>query len=211
MSSVDIHRKPSARWEVRRRKGGRRRGRTFDRKGDATNFRDHVRGRMQRAGIPTSTPVASRSGNSRRSAGASTRSLTLRLPPARSTCACGRSTSNRASAPTSSASSRRRSSPTFACSSSERSARPPSSRPWPSSRPVCKQAVIHGRMELNPVAVIDKPHQSPSSTSHTSARIAADPSRARTSRFVRSASRAMTGSIARSHAPSLLATGEPDT
>jgi integrase-like protein len=52
MSSVDIHRKPSGRWEVRWRESGRRRGRTFDRKGDATDFRDYVRGRIQRAGIP---------------------------------------------------------------------------------------------------------------------------------------------------------------
>jgi hypothetical protein len=51
MSSVDIHRKANGRWEVRWREAGRRRGRTFDRKADATDFRDYVRGRIQRAGI----------------------------------------------------------------------------------------------------------------------------------------------------------------
>ena len=52
MSSVDIHGRPNGRWEVRWREGGRRRSRSFDRKGDATAFGDYVRGRIQRTGIP---------------------------------------------------------------------------------------------------------------------------------------------------------------
>ena len=35
---MDLRRKPNGKWEVRWREASRRRGRTFDRKGDAADF-----------------------------------------------------------------------------------------------------------------------------------------------------------------------------
>jgi integrase len=51
---VDVHRKANGRWEVRWREGTRRRGRTFDRKTDASNFLAFQRRRQQlgQAAVP---------------------------------------------------------------------------------------------------------------------------------------------------------------
>jgi integrase len=51
---VDLHRKANGRWEVRWREGTRRRGRTFDRKTDASNFLAFQRRRQQlgQAAVP---------------------------------------------------------------------------------------------------------------------------------------------------------------
>jgi integrase len=51
---VDLHQKPGGRYELRWREGGRRRGRTFDRKKDAENFEADRRRRKQlgQAAVP---------------------------------------------------------------------------------------------------------------------------------------------------------------
>ena len=51
---MDLRRKPNGRWEVRWREGARRRGRTFDRKGDAQNYMAWLRRRQQlgQAAVP---------------------------------------------------------------------------------------------------------------------------------------------------------------
>jgi integrase len=57
---MDVHRKPNGRWEVRWREGSRRRGRTFDRKGDAQNFMAWQRRRQQlgQAAVPEDIKMA---------------------------------------------------------------------------------------------------------------------------------------------------------
>lgn len=56
---MDVHRKANGRWEVRWREGGQRRGRTFDRKSDATNFLAYQRRQRQlgRSAVPDDMPL----------------------------------------------------------------------------------------------------------------------------------------------------------
>jgi Phage integrase, N-terminal SAM-like domain len=56
---MDLRRKPNGRWEVRWREGARRRGRTFDRKGDAQNYMAWLRRRQQlgQAAVPDDVPL----------------------------------------------------------------------------------------------------------------------------------------------------------
>ncbi len=56
---MDLHRKPNGRWEVRWREGGRSRGRTFDRKGDAQDYMAWLRRRRQlgQAAVPDDVPL----------------------------------------------------------------------------------------------------------------------------------------------------------
>ncbi len=56
---MDLHRKPNGKWEVRWREGTRRRGRTFDRKGDARDFIAWQRRRQQlgQAAVPDDVPM----------------------------------------------------------------------------------------------------------------------------------------------------------
>ena len=165
MSSVDIHRKPNGRCEVRWREGGRRRGRTFDRKADATDFRDYVRGRIQRAGIPDLNagrqPLWQFMEEWWRlyaipNLAPATRDVYIRLwekhlEPRVGTCRLRELT------------------PAVIADlrvQLEREVGAPTViKALAILQAVCKQAVIHGRMELNPVAVIDKPRQRPSEAS----------------------------------------------
>jgi integrase len=56
---MDIHRKENGRWEARWREGGQRRGRTFDRKADATNFLAYQRRQQQlgHSAVPDDIPL----------------------------------------------------------------------------------------------------------------------------------------------------------
>ena len=56
---MDVHRKANGRWEARWREGGQRRGRTFDRKSDATNFLAYQRRQRQlgRSAVPDDMPL----------------------------------------------------------------------------------------------------------------------------------------------------------
>jgi integrase len=56
---MDVHRKTNGRWEARWREGGQRRGRTFDRKSDATNFLAYQRRQRQlgRSAVPDDMPL----------------------------------------------------------------------------------------------------------------------------------------------------------
>lgn len=56
---MDVHRKANGRWEVRWREGRRKRGRTFDRKADASNFLAFQRRRQQlgQAAVPDDVQV----------------------------------------------------------------------------------------------------------------------------------------------------------
>ena len=56
---MDLRRKPNGGWELRWREGGRRRARTFDRKGDAVRFEaDRVRRKqLGHAAVPDDVPL----------------------------------------------------------------------------------------------------------------------------------------------------------
>ena len=57
---MDIYHKPNGRWQLRWREGGRRYGRTFDRKGDALDYMAWLRRRQQlgQAAVPEDVPVS---------------------------------------------------------------------------------------------------------------------------------------------------------
>jgi integrase len=161
MSSVDIHGKPNGRWEVRWREAGRRRGRTFDRKGDATAFSDYVRGRIQRAGIPDLNagrqPLWQFMEEWWRlyaipNLAPATRDVYIRLWEKHLEPRVG-TYQLRELTPAVIADLRVQ---------LERDVGAPTViKAMGILQAVCKQAVIHGRMDLNPVAVVDKPRQRP--------------------------------------------------
>ena len=162
MSSVDVHRRPNGRWEVRWREGGRRRSRSFDRKSDATALSDYVRGRLQRTGIPDLSagrqPLWQFVEEWWRlyavpNLAPATREVYIRiwekhLEPRVGTYQLRELT------------------PALVADlrlQLEREVGAPTViKAMGILQAVCKQAVIHGRMELNPVAVVDKPRQRPS-------------------------------------------------
>ena len=55
---MDLRRKPNGKWEVRWREGARRRGQTFDRKGDAQNYMAWLRRQqLGQAAVPDDLPL----------------------------------------------------------------------------------------------------------------------------------------------------------